>query len=98
MLVIQGPLDVVDRCIRHSTALKDIQPFFCGLLLGCVLNQAVDICTVFHTVAVGDKSSVGLPLGESKAIAEYTKKSIVAASEKNVAVEGLVAPVWYNRC
>lgn len=98
MLVVQGPLDIIDRCIRHSTAFEDIQPFFRGLLLRCVLNQAVDISAVFDTVTVGDKSRVGTPFGESKAIAEHTKESIVAASEKNVTVEGLVAPVWYNGC
>lgn len=98
MFVVQGPLDIIDRCIRHSTAFEDTQPFFGGLLLCCVLNQAVNISTVFDTVTVGDKSSVGTPFGESKAIAEHTKESIVAASKKNVTVEGFVAPVWYNGC
>jgi hypothetical protein len=53
---------------------------------------------VFHTVTIGNKPSIGLPLGESKTIAEHTEESIVAATEKNVTIEGLVTPVWYNGC
>jgi hypothetical protein len=98
MLVVQGSLDVIDRCIWHAAAFEDIQPFLGGFLLCDILNQAINICPVFHTVAIRDESSVGLPLGEPKAIAKHTKESIVPATEKNVTVEGLVTPVWYNRC
>jgi hypothetical protein len=96
--MIQGPLDVIDRCIWHTATFEDIQPFFGGFLLCSILNQAIDIRPVFYAVAIGDKSSIGLPLGESKTITEHTKKAIVATTEKNVAVESLVTPVWYNRC
>ena len=98
MLVVQGSLDIIDCCIWHTAAFEDIQPFFGRFLLGGSLNQAIDICPVFHAIAICDKPSVVLPLGESKAIAEHTKESIVAATEKNVTIEGLVTPVWYNRC
>lgn len=98
VLVVQGSLDVIDCGIRHAAAFEDVQPFFGRFLLGGSLNQAVNIGPVFHAVTVRDKSSVVLPLGESKAIAEHTKESIVAAAEKNVTVEGLITPVWYNRC
>jgi hypothetical protein len=98
MLMVQGPLDVVDRCVWHAAAFEDIQPLFGGFLLCSILNQAIDICPVFHAVAIGDKPSIGLPLRETKTIREHTEETIVATTEKNVTVEGLVTPVWYNRC
>lgn len=98
MLMVQGPLDVIDSCIWHAAAFEDIQPFFGGFLLCGILNQAIDICPVFDAVAIGDKSSIGLPVRESKTIAEHAEESIVATTEKNITVEGLIAPVWHNRC
>lgn len=98
MLMIQGSLYIIDCCIWHAAAFEDVQPFLSCFLLGGILNQAINICPVFDTVAIGDETSVGLPLRETKAITKDTKESIVTATEKNVTIEGLVTPVWDNRC
>jgi len=66
-------------------------------LLGDVLNQSVNLSAMLHTIAVGDEARISLPLGESESIAQYTEESIVTATEENVTVGSLVAPVWYNR-
>lgn len=62
MLMVQGSLDVIDCCIWHAAAFKNIQPFLGRFLLGGSLNQAVDFGPVFHAVAIRDEPSVVLPL------------------------------------
>jgi hypothetical protein len=52
---------------------------------------------MLHAITVGDEASIGLPLWESESIAQHTKQSVVTATEKNVPVGSLVAPVRYNR-
>jgi hypothetical protein len=97
VLVVQCSLNVIDSGIWHSASLEDLQPLLRGLLLGDVLDQSIDIGAMLHAITVGDEASIGLPLWESESIAQHTKQSVVTATEKNVTVGSLVAPVRYNR-
>jgi hypothetical protein len=98
MLVVQGSLDVIDSRIRHPTALEDLQPLLRRLLTGDILDHPIDVGAMFHSITVCDETNVGLPLGIPKAIGQHAEQAVVAATEKNVTIGGLVASVWYNRC
>jgi hypothetical protein len=98
MLVIQGPLNVVDRRIRHTATLEDIQPLLRGLLHSGAFDHTIYLCTVLHSVTVSDEAGVSLPLREAQSITQHAKQPIVATAEENITVAGFVAPVGYNGC
>jgi hypothetical protein len=54
VLVIQGPLDVVDRGVGHALALEDLEPLLRRLGLGDDFDSSLEF------LAVGDSVSVGL--------------------------------------
>ena len=98
VLVIQGPLNVVDRRIRHTATFKDIQPLLRSLLHSGAFDHTIYLRTVLHSVTVSDESRVSLPLREAQSITQNAKQLIIATTEENISIAGLVAPVGYNRC
>lgn len=95
MLVIQGPLNVVDSRIGHTATFKDIQPLLRGLLHSSAFNNIVNLRPVLHSVAVSDEAGVRLQLREAQSITQHAKKPIITTAKENVSVTGLVAPVGY---
>jgi hypothetical protein len=98
VLVIQGPLNVVYRGIRHTATLEDIQPLLRGLLHSGAFDHTIYLRTVLHSVTVSDEAGIGLPLREAQSITQHAEQLIVATTEENIPVAGLVAPVGYNGC
>jgi hypothetical protein len=96
--VVQRSLNIIDCGIGHAAALQNLKPFLRGLLLHSFLNQAINIRTMLYSITVGNESGIGLPFRVSKSVAQHTKQPIVPASEKNIAIERLVAAVRHNGC
>lgn len=94
--MVQCALDIVDSSIGHAAPLKDLQPFLGGLLLRCRLYQTIDLFSVLNSIAICREASICLPLREPQSIRQYSEQLIIAASEENVAVKGIVASVGYN--
>lgn len=69
MLVVNGALNIVDRSIRHATALEDIQPFFSRFFLQHVFDDTVELISVLDSKRVGDESWIFLPLGLAELVA-----------------------------
>ena len=97
MGMVQGALDVVDCSIGHAAPFEDLQPFLGGLLLRRGLDQAIDFSPMLYSIAVCRKASIRLPLRVSQPVRQYAKQLVIPASEKNVTIEGLVAPVGHDR-
>lgn len=97
MGMVQGALDIVDCSIGHAAPFENLQPFLGGLLLRSRLYQAIDFSPMLHSITVCRKTSIRLPLRVSQPVRQYAKQLVIPASEKNVAIEGLVAPVGHNR-
>ena len=96
--MVQGSLDIIHRGVWHAASIEDLQPFLGGLLLGCCLNQIVNLLPVLYSITVCGEARICLPLGVSQFITQHTKQFVVPASEKNVSVKSLVASVGHNRC
>lgn len=96
MLVIQCSLNVINGSIWHSTAFENIKPFLCCFCFCDFFDHTVELDAIFDSVAVLYKAVIHLPLGVAKSVTEHTKESIVTATEENIPVEGLVAPIWDN--
>lgn len=63
VFMVKCALDIVHSSIGHAAAFKDVEPFFCGLLLRDLLNHTIDFESVFHSGTICYKSIVRLPLG-----------------------------------
>lgn len=97
MGMVQCALDIVHCGVGHPAAFQDLQPLLRSLLFGPLLDEAVDLFAMLNSVAVGDEARIGLPLWIPKAIAQHPEEPIIASSEEDVSIAGLVAPIGDNR-
>lgn len=98
MCVIQCALNVVDSSIWHTTPFEDLQPFLRCLLFCDIFDHAVNIGAMFYSDTVRGESRVLFPFRVTESVTQDTEQSIVASTEEDIAIEGLVAPVGDNGC
>lgn len=98
VLVVQRPLNIVYRGVRHSLPLKDIQPLFGGLLGRNFLDFCLKLVPVRNSLRIDLEFGVVFPLRLAQSVAEDTKQSVVPATKQDIAVFRLEGLVRDNRC
>lgn len=94
VLVVQGPLHVVNGGVGHALALEDIEPFLRRLSNGESLDFVFQLVPVGDSLRIDRVLGVRLPLWSSDAIAEDTKEPVVATAQKDIPVLRLERLVW----
>lgn len=79
MVVVERGLDIVDRGIWQPLALEDLQPLLSRPLYRYLLNQALQLPSVGHTLGIGLVFGVFLPQWLAQAIAQDAKQAVVAS-------------------
>jgi hypothetical protein len=96
VFVVQCSLNVIYSGIWHSAAFEKLKPLLRGLCFCDLFNHTIELDAIFDAVAIRHETIVCFPLGMPESVTENAEKSIVAAAEENVAVEGLVASIRNN--
>ena len=97
MLVVDSALNIVDRSIRHATALKNIQPLFRCFLLQHVFDDTVELTSVLDSKRIGDESWIFLPLGLAELVAENSIEFIIATANSDICIFRLVCSIRDDR-
>ncbi len=93
MLMPQRRLNIINRRIRQTTPVKDVQPFLRRLRSRHLLDHTAQRDAILHAGRIGDEARVGGPGGMAQFGAHDGEEPVVATAEEDVAVgggEGLV--------
>lgn len=93
MCMIQCALDIVDGCIGHPAAFKDLKPLLRRLLFRLLLDHVVEHFPVLDSATVCHKARICLPFGVPEPVAQNAKQLVIPASEEDIAITRLVASI-----
>ena len=97
MLMIDCPLDVIDRGVGHTRAFENVQPLLGCLGLQDILYYPVKCITVLDSERVGNEPGIGFPFGLPNLVAKDAVEFVVATSDCDVGIVRLICPVWDYR-